>query len=416
MKYTAGDVILKKLNIVLRNNTRVDITQIFVDLQLNEDIFSNTLRGMVTINDHIDLLSSAPLLGEEVIEIECYTPGLEEVKHLVNQKFQIYKITDRVRTSAEAQVYNIHFASPEYLINEINKISTYLSGNTADSIIKIFADERYLNSKKTLFIPEHPRNSITLATPFWTPFKIINWLSSRSIRGGGTPDFLFFETLTRGYQFIPLTRLIEEGEHVLRYGDSGVSVNSDTYDITRDYSTIRSLYVDEVFDYIKRAQSGYYASRLMTSNILTKSLSSTNLKQSEFFDKYPHLNNRNPVTQDTNISKNAALYSFVNQEFAFNGQRDLNFNDWFLQRIQYFSGLTNTYKLNIQVAGRFDIGIGRLISIDFELIRQHNSNENYLNDIRQNSSGRFLVTAVNHVITAGGRHNMTLECMTDSIV
>jgi len=50
------------------------------------------------------------------------------------------------------------------------------------------------------------------------------------------------------------------------------------------------------------------------------------------------------------------------------------------------------------------------------LIRQHNSNENYLNDIRQNSSGRFLVTAVNHVITAGGRHNMTLECMTDSIV
>jgi hypothetical protein len=416
MNYTAGDFILKKLNLILRSNERIDISRLFVDIQLNEDIFSNTIRGVLTINDHTDLLSSAPLLGEETIELECYTPGIEDAKHYINHKFQIYKISDRVRVSADSQLYNIHFASTEYLINELNKISTYLSGNPADSILKIFVGEQYLNSKSLLHIPELPENNLTIATPFWTPFKIINWLAARSIRADSkTADYLFFETLTRGYQYIPITKLIESGENVIKYGDSGVGVNSNGYDIDRDYSTIRSLYVDEVFDFIKKAQTGYYSSRLMTANVLTKSLASSNLKQFEYFDKYPHLNEKNPVRGDTTTSKNSAMYSFINQEYTFDNQRDLNFNSWFLQRINYFSGLTNTYRINIVVPGRFDVGIGRMVEIDKELVRQHNENENYHNQIIDNSSGRFLISAVNHILTAGGRHSMTLECITDSL-
>jgi len=166
MNYTAGDFILKKLNLILRSNERIDISRLFVDIQLNEDIFSNTIRGVLTVNDHTDLLSSAPLIGEETIELECYTPGIEDAKHYINHKFQIYKISDRVRVSADSQLYNIHFASTEYLINELNKISTYLSGNPADSILKIFVGEQYLNSKSLLHIPELPENNLTIASGF----------------------------------------------------------------------------------------------------------------------------------------------------------------------------------------------------------------------------------------------------------
>lgn len=414
--YIAGDVILNKLNLVLNDGTKFDISLMYVDIQLCEDMFNNTIKGMLTINDHLDIISTAPLVGGEIIELECYTPQLEDKKHRVNLLFQIYKITDRLRVSGESQVYNIHFATQEYINNEINKISTYLSGNVSDSITKIFIDERYLNSKSQLNIPEFPDSSITIATPYWTPFKIINWLTARSLRKNTrTPDFLFFQTLTRGFNYIPITKLYESGETVLRYGSLGIMSYSDGYDINKDYSTIRSIYIDEQFDIIKKAKSGYYNSRLLTANILTKSLESTNIVQKEYFEKYPHLNKYNPTSNNIQISKNASMYSFINNEYVYNNQRDLNFNEWFLQRINFFAGLNNTYKLNITVPGRFDVGIGRMIVIDFEMIRQHNQDENYYNNIRENSSGKFLVTSVNHTIKAGGRHMMTLEVLTDSL-
>jgi hypothetical protein len=115
-------------------------------------------------------------------------------------------------------------------------------------------------------------------------------------------------------------------------------------------------------------------------------------------------------------SKNATMFSFINQEYSFNNQRDLNFQEWFLQRIHFFSGLTNTYKINIHVPGRFDVGIGRMVFLDFEMVRNHNSDENTLQEITERSSGRFLITSVNHIITAAGTHYMTLELVTDSLV
>lgn len=411
----AGDIIISRLNLITAHNVKIDISRIFGDIQLNEDLFSNTLKGIISLNDHLDLLSSIPLVGGEVIELECYTPGLDKDSN-VNLSFQVHKISNRVRMSSDSQVYNLHIATPEFIINEVNKISTYLTGSISNSIEKIFHNEKYLNSSRPLSIPEIPENSITLTTPYWSPFKIINALSARSIRKKDrTADFIFFETLTKGFQFLPITKLFESGDTVFRYGHTGSYNESDGYDINRDYATVRSVYVDEVFDLIKKAQSGYFNSRLLTANLTTKSLFNTGITQEEYFPTYSHLNNTMPEN-NIKISKNATMFSIVNQEYSFNNQRDLNFQDWFLQRINFFSGLTNTFKLNIHVPGRFDIGVGRMVMVDFEMIRKHNTNETSLKEITEKSSGRFLISSVNHIITVGGRHMMTLELVTDSLI
>lgn len=412
----AGDIAIVKLNLITASNVQIDISKIFADIQLNEDLFSNTLKGILTINDHLDLLSTIPLIGGEIIELECFTPGLETKEDKVSLKFQIHKISNRVRTSADSQVYNVHIATPEFIVNEVNKISTYLSGNVASSVEKIFHNEKYLNSPRPLSIPEIPDNQITFTTPYWTPFKIINALAARSIRKKDrTADFIFFETITKGFQFLPITKLFESGDTVFRYGNTGVYNDGDGYDINKDYSTVRSVYVDEVFDLIKKAQSGFFNARLLTANLTTKSLFNTSITQDEYFPKYSHLNTEKP-DNNVPVSKNATMFSFVNQEYSFNNQRDLNFQEWFLQRINFFSGLTNTYKLNIHVPGRFDVGIGRMVTLDFEMIRKHNTDENTLKEITENSSGRFLITSVNHIITVNNRHYMTLELVTDSLV
>lgn len=411
----AGDILISKLILHTSHNVKIDISKIFGDIQLNEDLFSNTLRGVISVNDHLDLLSSIPLIGGEVVELECQTPGLN-AEHKVALKFQVYRISNRVRVSADTQVYNLHIATPEFIINEVNKISTFLSGSISNSIEKIFHNEKYLNSARPLSIPEIPENDITITTPYWTPFKIINALAARAVRKKDrTADFIFFETLTKGFQFLPITKLYESGDTVFRYGHTGSYKETDGYDINRDYATVRSVYVDEVFDLIKKAQSGYFNSRLLTANLTTKSLFNTSLTQTEYFPTYSHLNE---VLPENNIpvSNNATMFSLVNHEYSFNNQRDLNFQDWFLQRINFFSGLSNTFKLNIHVPGRFDVGVGRMVVLDFEMIRKHNTDETTLRQITEKSSGRFLISSVNHIISVGGRHTMTLELVTDSLI
>ncbi len=59
----AGDIIISRLNLITAHNVKIDISRIFGDIQLNEDLFSNTLKGIISLNDHLDLLSSIPANG-----------------------------------------------------------------------------------------------------------------------------------------------------------------------------------------------------------------------------------------------------------------------------------------------------------------------------------------------------------------
>ena len=46
-----------------------------------------------------------------------------------------------------------------------------------------------------------------LVIPTITPLNAINWISKRAITSDQTPDYVFFETATKGYNFVSLRYL-----------------------------------------------------------------------------------------------------------------------------------------------------------------------------------------------------------------
>lgn len=409
----AGQVGITKLDLHLHSKEIIQLAASMVHCQLFEDMFSHCIHGSITIADGFDLLVNGPIVGGEMIDIEFQTSAIEEDADVVRYKGIVYKVGSHIDTEHESAVYTIRFTSPEMIVSETKKISRYFSGPVTELVKDIYRNDAYLGTQKALAI-EEPEQNIQFTTPYWSPFKVIEWLARSSLRAGSrSPDFVDFETLNRGFQFISVGKVIEESDPIALFSHSKLTKSYvDINDLNLQHVLIENMYVDNVFDLLARTQSGVYASRLMLANTITKSISIYNTDIHESYKNMPTLNPHVPIPSSATVTKNAHMISQINQEWAFPGQKSLRFEDWVLQRTARLQSLHNIFKVDIEVAGRFDIGAGRKVKILLEQSRPVVSGEDNENPYL---SGDYLVTAVCHTIYPSGRHQMSMQCVTESL-
>ena len=84
---TAGDVKLTKLQLESPKKS-LNLTGVFAEVSVFEDIFSNTMSGTITIFDTKGIIDFMPLMGEETLTITFQTPNRPEI----TQSFWVYKL------------------------------------------------------------------------------------------------------------------------------------------------------------------------------------------------------------------------------------------------------------------------------------------------------------------------------------
>ena len=126
----------------------IDMTNIFVSLQLYESIFSNTMSGEFTFLDTGNVPRKAPIIGQrEEIMVEYETPGAG----METFKMYSYSVPQKVlSTSGRKQVYSINAVPDEAYKDMHTKISKCLSGTITDMIEEVFKNYIKGNSKKEL--------------------------------------------------------------------------------------------------------------------------------------------------------------------------------------------------------------------------------------------------------------------------
>ncbi len=426
--FAPGDIIIDLIEIQFHDKTAIGLKSALIDMVIYEDIFSNFISGQITISDGFDLLGNNSIIGGEQLRFKFSTPGMHDDKGtIVDYTAIIHKVSDRVQVNQYNQVLVLHFMAPEAFVNEMKKVSKYFEGSIGDTIKEIFTKSMYLGSDRPIRI-ERPSNDLKFVSPFWTPAKIINWFATRSLRvGTKSPDFLFFETLTRGFQYTSLSSLYQSSVITFYTNASGLQSGYEDYrDLNAKYAKILDIHFDEIFDIIKRAKTGFYNSKAMIANTLTKNLIVQTYDARDMFSLYSHTNGStdnpaiNPVPQNHVVSSNAHLSSFINQQFIFNGQRDFAVKDWYIQRNYVLSLLNSTKTFEIEVNGRFDIGAGRKVYVQIEKIQILNESDEgkEINAVNRALSGNYLITACAHnisVVKGRARHTMTLQCCTDSL-
>ncbi len=412
IKY-ASEFQIDELTLVAVSGASVDLRQVFRELNVFEDLFSNTMTAELFINDSQNLINILPILGGEYIKVTFIKPG---TTWKLSKVFRVYKITDRRKSTLSSEDYVLHLCSEELILSESIKISKAYKGMTISAIIKDIA-RNYLQIDSLKF----PATSVTPTTgnfdvviPFWTPLYTINWLS-RMARTGDNPgcSFVFFEDSV-GYHFtsiellsqqaplqpinfMPMNLAGETGEKGLKSDTQQRFESAEEYEMTKAPDLMRSV------------STGMYAGKLVTINPMDQRINVRTLNAAALFEATDHLND-NMFIQFGNDRTRTPQTGHVDSFFRVAAD-NLRVTTWMLQRNAYMAAL-HGFQIKVSLPGNMSLRVGQVVTLNMPAAAAP-SKESKPED--QLYSGNYLITAIRHKIDRT-KYICVLELSKDSIV
>ena len=213
-----------------------------IGLNIYEDLFSNVLKGDLTMIDNQGLAESIPLIGDETLILSFLTPGGQgtqttvettnresttAAEEAIRQRFKVFDCKETLLKN-KTKSYQLFFVSEEYVTSSKIKVSKGYSGQKysfiVDDVMKKINQKIVSDYRKNIYIEETstPQNVIV---PNWTPFQAINFCSSRSLSDDATPQdqtnatanptpralgslFVFYEKLGTGFFYESIETMI----------------------------------------------------------------------------------------------------------------------------------------------------------------------------------------------------------------
>ena len=437
-----GSVDLRSLYLCSpKSQPAIDLTPFLIEFGLYEDIFNNALTGYVVLSDSRNLISSLPILCEEFIYVNYITPTLPEDQR-IEKAFRVFSVTDRkVVRDTNTQVYTLNFCSLELMHDSFSRVydkfeNEYLSASAGQIFSeyistnsKIALDEnsnwRWTEEKSKLILSGITLNGGKFISPGWSPFKLMNWIASKSIpKLDQACNFLFFES-NKGYNFIHVEHLLKLGFSnpigPYYYYPSGIP-NKDVTDLMFRVNAMEVVFAN---DTMKNTNLGYYANQLVEIDLYNKKVEYIAYDHIGSFLDYFHTNGnesirpffydditkREPLSYMRVYPKNEKLFQKPDSKFPPNINEKMG--EVFGNRHSNLQDLTNL-KLVLEIPGRTDMKIGDVILFKIPMISTRSVEDSSKGHLDPLYNGRYLVTAIRHKIRAG-EHMMTIEVISDSL-
>ena len=295
-----GDFRLLELSLHSPNNTDVVLlnsSSVFREMEIFEDLFSNVLRGTLTILDSQGLAELIPFIGDETLIMTFFTPGgqgtsntgkLESQTNVEESNRQRFKIYDciEVGTQERTKIYKLYFVSEEYVFNMKKKVSKGYKGRKFSFIVEDLMNK--LNEdidasfRKKVFI-EDTASMQNVIVPNWTPFQAINFCASRSLSSDieqkdqtNAKDippprpvgslFMFYEKLGAGFYYESIESLIlkqKSAGSLPLYQYSPRLVDDRSGDMSVGYFSVEKFEVESSFKTLENLGYGMFGSKLI---------------------------------------------------------------------------------------------------------------------------------------------------------
>jgi hypothetical protein len=410
----AGDVAIDNITVITSKGLKQNITNQVLAIEIYEDLFSPFITGKLTVNDSFDFVNLFPFIGEEYLDVKIYTPTFDK-KDYIEQQFYIYKVSDRILSGDRTVLYHLHFISKEAIIDVNRHVSRAYSGKVSDIAKEIISNPTSgLQSKKFTNI-EPTSNSIKFISNFWTPVKSLTYIANGAASSTGSANYVFFENRA-GFNFVSLDLLYKQpAKQEFVYDNYARDIQSDgrsIINLNEDYKRILDIDVPVVQDYIERARSGMFASKLISHDILTKRYNSKNFDIDNDYAKTSHLNENGVVTKNNIRHPNSKIVNMSKHYGAFNKFTDVSNSKTIQRRISQLAQAETT-KINIVVLGRTDYTVGMKVKVNLNKVEPITSEE--LDTSDKILSGYYIISAINHYINRD-KHECNMELIKDSFV
>lgn len=415
----AGDVNIRRLEIVSSTKYKVDVTNQLAGIEIYEDMFSPFTTLAVTIRESQDFINALPLRGEEILNLEISTPTFKKEDMFFKGSYYIYKISDRILITDRNSAYTLYCISYEALLDLNIKQSKAYRGNIGD-IAKELMGAEGLDTKKKYNI-EPTKNSTKYISNFWSPVKNLNFIATNAINVEGQSSYVFFEN-RYGFNFTSLDKLYQETIYQKFIKDNytrDVEGTTSIRNVERDYQRILDFKVRVPFDAMKFTLSGAYASRLYAYDILKKKYIAKDYDALANFKNSSHLNKASMYTDMKPVSPVNFIFNEMKHYSSHTGFADTS-NVSIKQERNSKLKLLRSCVIEINVFGRTDYTVGQKVYVEVPkptvLTEKDQPNtDNSTGFIDTAYSGNYLVTAINHVISRD-KHTCVLELCKESMM
>jgi hypothetical protein len=399
---------------------KLDVTNIWDEIEIFEDMYTNCLSGSIVLMDTLNLIYHFSLCGREKLTITYKTPYFDPAGNtLVTKTFRVYKISQRAPNANDKSLrYTLHFVSEEFVKSQQTKISKFYEGRVDEIITKVYEEhlktDKPLDASKCMY-----RHKFII--PYWSPLTAINWLTARATDSENNENcnWIFYEDL-EGFKlksFAELGKQQPVGEYEYfaqaREGQDGVPANRD---LDKEYRTIRDFLMMEYHNTMKNIESGFYASRMMWHDIVRKQWGCVDYAYNEDFFKADHIE-KNPLVAagNDNLSVNplSHLKFYPKHKWLYDGTTDNDKSQDFIPKRNAQMQQIEGSKLHFTLPGDSRRRIGEVIKVT---IPSFEEKQNPFTDwLDKYMSGKYIITAIRHYLTLSGGYTMRVELSRDSL-
>ena len=450
-----GEVKCDELFLLTQDMTKYDLMheggKFTFEVILHEDIWSPTLSGALQITDAVNAISKWPIRGGEVLVMKYRTATFEDTPgNVIEKSFQIHAIENRTLTTDRDQTYTLKFSSIEAITDQAKSLTQGFGSpgtpRTTDDIAKqIFLDHiqeyRRIDNPKIktdMIVGDTPHTSkIQYTSNFWTPMQNMQFISKKcqgnKITGS---DYLFYES-NKSFYLTSIQNLIqaqldvglwEEFIYAPPSLDVPVRGGGETFlaqQLPPSFSKIEAIQIPRTIDILDGQDTGYYSASTRAYDLFTKEQIEVTLDGRDQFSSFVHTDIGIPIPGG--IQRNP--YSFVNikylNKFQFTGMQGglvegeggeeanpaVLANNLFRQ--VYFSSFKD-YTFEIDLPGRTDIEVGKLIKMVYPNAGDKPTDAMYDDLVDPILTGAYLITAIRHKFDSS-RHTMKLEIVKNGL-
>ena len=416
--------------------------------EIFESITQSAIEASFIFEDAAGM--SGIFTGSEIIKIQVSTPNLDR-----EWVFRSFKIGARARTKESTDVFQVDAVSEEFIKNETVNIfghsEVIFQGKTeaAEIVEMLMRDERYLASRKNLYL-EETVNKHSFLSPNWRPLDLINWMLQKTVRkssqtGGFQNGFCFYEN-DLGFHMKSFDKMVEDvNEQPLGKDtnkNTGIprkyrySYTEKNIDPQSDFLNISGFSFPKEKDMIEGLRHGAWGGYSVGFDPVTISSSKMGLskdmstdaityKMDDVWSKMAHLDGKktvNPIEQmDSDYKQILATPKRVRYSMLSNQVFDPKFVDnpqanypeqAELQSYQWMRMETlKNIQMNITVPGNLDLYIGAGILV--EIPTAYTTGEGKRSDMKY--SGKYMIKSITHSFVG---NQFTTECslIKDSIL
>lgn len=456
----ASDVRIEFIELVTPAGV-INILPQLVSFNMYESLYDESVQITCVINDSTNLPYTSPILGEEFLNFTFSTAGVEgnndENSRIELNPGYMYSvaITDRSIVKDRQQLYVLHFISQQGISNKCSTVSRSWNNKKISTVVTdIFNDYLDVDETGSILNVEETLGSENIVIPNWKPYQAINWLAQRALNKNGIPNYFFWESNGEAY-FKSVDTLMNQS--VIQ----NLIYNPLSDDVTKLVSAkqgaleVDSLEVISQFDVEQNMDRGYYASKLITHDIVTKQIKEITHGLGDVYDgSVNHTDKFMPISttatdyeiqdrhtfaplDETSRNSGDSIQSYFDSRVSFwpkhnqmyaknsNDLYDNRVEDWLLQR-NTLKNCLNQIMLRVSMPGLSFLKVGHKIHIDVPAPTKvaktgdgKVTNRDFLSD--EYLSGDYIITAINHniqFIKKGSTphvYKMTMELTKDAL-